>query len=131
MGSLSHIPTPAVRRNTLHVMNLKSVVIFLCGAITGLCQPAPMRPPAVPLVAHDPYFSIWSMAVLAEDGQLAPTQAWDTITVDLEWTNGDWKITSDGTSPGPVPALTQSGPQTKQLPTQLRDYQSYNYATGP
>ena len=75
--------------------------------------------------------SIWSMAVLAEDGQLAPTQAWDTITVDLEWTNGDWKITSDGTSPGPVPALAQSGPQTKQLPTQLRDYQSYNYATGP
>jgi hypothetical protein len=72
--------------------------------------------------------SIWSMAVLGEDGQLAPTQAWDTITVDLEWTNGDWKVTSDGTIPGPAPALTQAGPQTKQLPTQLKDYQTYSYA---
>src|SRR5450432_1104346 len=62
MGSPAHVPTPPVRRNTLHVMNLKSGVLFLCWVIGALCQPAPLRPPAVPLVAHDPYFSIWSMA---------------------------------------------------------------------
>jgi hypothetical protein len=34
------------------------VAIFFLGGLAAFAQ---MRPPAVPLVAHDPYFSIWSM----------------------------------------------------------------------
>src|SRR5712672_4439943 len=39
-------------------MRLKLALLTLA-AVTVSAQ---IRPPAVPLVAHDPYFSIWSMA---------------------------------------------------------------------
>jgi hypothetical protein len=53
---------PATGRLHL-IVSLAAALIFFAGGITsGLAQQQQFRPPAVPLVTHDPYFSVWSMA---------------------------------------------------------------------
>ena len=48
-----------LRRTTMSA----AVLFALACAGTGSAQSlAPLRPPAVPLIAHDPYWSVWSMA---------------------------------------------------------------------
>lgn len=49
-------------------MKFISAAAVCCIAASVPAQPAAMNPPAVPLVAHDPYFSVWSMSErLADD----------------------------------------------------------------
>ncbi len=48
-----HVP-----RDTLPVMRTRFALLAL-GSAAAFAQ---LRPPAIPLVAHDPYFSIWSMS---------------------------------------------------------------------
>ena len=48
---------------------------------------------------------VWAVLVVGVPGVGAPRQAWRTVTVELAWERGDWRIDGWDTRPGPTPAL--------------------------
>ena len=90
-----------------HALRILAAVIPMALTLFAASGEA-LRPPSVPLVAHDPYFSIWSPADKLTDA--------DTV----HWTGKPHRLTSlvridgkafrlMGTSPTNVPALPQTG----------------------
>src|SRR6185437_16616200 len=63
-----------------HLYCVAIMSALLCAAANSQNPTPAFRPPAVPLVAHDPYFSIWSMADHLTDG---PTRHWTGVPQQL------------------------------------------------
>ncbi|MBM3495816.1 MAG: DUF4965 domain-containing protein, partial [Armatimonadetes bacterium] len=92
----------------LHLGLAVLVVSALCAVAPVSADMKPLRPPAVPLVTHDPYFSIWSPA---DALTAAPTMHWTgaphrlhaVIRVDGS------PMRLMGTEPQDVPAMRQTG----------------------
>jgi hypothetical protein len=107
--------------NVLNKKLLRDLLIGFCGLVSTLATAASFRPPAVPLVACDPYFSIWSRADKLTDVNTT------------HWTGRAHRLTSMirvdgktfrlmGTDVATVPALPQT--EVEILPTRT----SYSFA---
>lgn len=48
---------------------------------------------------------VWSVVVVASADAGVPRQAWRTVTIDLAWSQGDWKVDGWANAAGPTPAL--------------------------
>ncbi|MDE3165170.1 MAG: DUF4965 domain-containing protein, partial [Acidobacteriota bacterium] len=91
-------------------MRKSLALITLCAAAAS----AQLRAPAVPLVAHDPYFSIWSVAdQLSADGTRHWTGKPNTLTAFARIDGTVYRLM--GRERGPGAALPQTGVEV--LPT--------------
>lgn len=75
-------------------------------------SPAEMVWSEIPLTArvvsgdeHRAVVEVWAVLLVGVPGVGAPRQAWRTVTVELAWERGDWRINGWDTRPGPTPAL--------------------------
>jgi hypothetical protein len=48
---------------------------------------------------------VWVVRVLSAEGVAAPQAGWQTLTLNLRWHSGDWKIAATEEVDGPVPQL--------------------------
>ena len=84
-------------------------------ALAAMPALAAFRPPAVPLVQVDPFFSIWSAADRLTDVETTHwTDIQQPISILLEADGKTWRLC--GSTPEDIPALLQKGVEVR--PTQ-------------
>jgi len=93
--------------NRTHLRSRLFSLVLLSGALSRVVSAPAERPPAVPLITHDPYFSVWSMNDKLTDG---PTRHWTRSAQRLA---GLVRIDGQvfrwmGDSPQSVPAINQT-----------------------
>lgn len=54
---------------------------------------------------HRAVVAVWAVLVVGVPGVGAPRQAWRTVTVEVAWERGDWRVDGWDTQSGPTPAL--------------------------
>ncbi len=100
-------------RLTFRVLAAIFPILASLGAVAQQTPPAPLRPPATPLITHDPYFSVWSMADRLTD---TSTKHWTGVGQELDGiVRVDQKnyrfLGSLGREDLSTPALTESSRQ--------------------
>jgi hypothetical protein len=100
----------------------RALVFAICISIPALAQ-TPFRPPAVPLVAHDSYFSIWSTSNLLTDENTKHWTGTEQSLCSLIRIDGE-SFRIMGRDPRNLPALAQQKVQI--LPTRtIYDFEGH------
>ena len=107
-------PARVLPRKLWYNGRMKRVIVLACAAVASAA--CAFRPPAVPLVSVDPFFSIWSAADRLTDCETTHwSGAAQPVTILAELDGKQWRLC--GREPHQVPALPQVSTEVRPLTT--------------
>lgn len=62
------------------------------------------------ITANEATVDVWTVTVLSAEEVAAPQTEWLTVTIELAWVDGDWRVDAIRDAPGPTP-ITGPGDQ--------------------
>ena len=74
---------------------------------------------------------LWTVSVAS--GSRGPTvhEVWGTLTVQLAWVEGDWRVTGNRSSPGPVPVDLPSAISESSAISVMENFDEFTTAPAP
>ncbi|MFC4471574.1 hypothetical protein ACFPH6_45000 [Streptomyces xiangluensis] len=76
--------------------------------------------------------AVWYMGLIGMSGEVSTdpvSPTWKTWTFNLQWSNGDWKITSDSQKDGPAPVPGDDTAATSdEISKAIEEYGGFTYA---
>ncbi len=73
---------------------------------------------------------VWGTAVFFVPGRQATSGEWTTVTVELRWQRGDWRLAATRSREGPAPPETPT-PPTPDIGERLNDFNRYAHVPIP
>jgi hypothetical protein len=72
--------------------------------------------------------AIWDLDLGGNASNLAPSAAFSTTTLDLQWANGDWKLVDYNDAAGPAPQVQQAPSPPPQFVSNVQQYKGFRNA---
>lgn len=74
---------------------------------------------------------LWTVSVVSGSKRPNVEEVWGTVTVNLVWTNGDWRVEGNESTPGPAPIDLPAGEPEQSASSVMEDFHEFGGAPIP
>jgi hypothetical protein len=74
---------------------------------------------------------LWTVSVVSGSNRPNVEEVWGTVTVNLVWVDGDWRVEGNESAPGPAPVDLPAGEPEQSASSLMEDFHEFSGAPTP